>query len=395
MRVLRPDEHRAANELFRSTLHAPAPTDEEWARVQHAYQPGRTLGAFDTALIGTARSLDAELTVPGGKRVPMAAVTGVGVRANRTRRGVLTELMRTQLRDLATRGVATAGLYATEGSIYGRFGYGPATRTRNYRIDRRRAVLRPEVPTGGEIELIELDQAMGRLTEVFAGLPHTRPGMMTRPLYWWPGFERTLRRRQTPIVTAVHHAPEGPDGFVVYTTSHTNHEEQVELEVVDLHAATATAFAGLWRFLLSVDLVDVIALRNRPLDEPTELLFTDPYQCAPLGGFSPGLWLRLVDVPAALAAREYRGEPVVIEVADPMLANNSGRYRVGPDGVCATTEPSALRLGVDALAMVYLGGWSASALAAAGRIVPVDAHAVAVADELFRTDVAPWCGTFF
>jgi predicted acetyltransferase len=398
VRLLRADEHRAANELFRASLHTPDPSDEEWTCAQHAYQPGRALGAFDTALtplIGTARSFDAELTVPGGKRVVLGAVTGVGVRADRTRRGVLTELMRAQLRDLAARGVHTAALYATEGAIYGRYGYAPATRNRNYRVDRRRAAPRQEVPAGGEIELLKADAALDRLPAIYAGLPHTRPGMITRPSYWWPSLERHVRKSSTPVRAAVHHTPHGPDGFVIYTASRGGPNDSGELEVMNFHSTTSEAFAGLWRFLLGVDLVDVISLTDRPLDEPTELLFTDPRCCLPTGGVDAALWLRLVDVPGALAAREYRGDRVVIEVSDPMLRTNSGRYLVSPEGAVPTSEPAGLLLGVDALAMLYLGAWRASTLAGIGLIQPVDQKAVAAADELFRTHVAAWCGTHF
>src|SRR5436305_3967676 len=72
VRTLRPDEHRRANALFRSALHVGPATDEQWRYVERAYQPGRVLGAFDTELIGTARFIDEELTVPGGKRLPLA-----------------------------------------------------------------------------------------------------------------------------------------------------------------------------------------------------------------------------------------------------------------------------------------------------------------------------------
>lgn len=394
VRALRPDEHRAACDLFRATLHARVTTDD-WRYSERTYQPGRTLGAFDTELIGTARSFDAELTVPGGNRLPMGAVTGVGVRPDRTRRGVLTELMRAQLKDLAARGVPLAGLYASEAAIYGRYGYGAATRCRNYEVDRRRAVLRPGVPAGGEIELLGLDATLEALPEIYAGLPHTRPGMMTRPAYWWPSFERHARKSETPVVTAVHHGARGPDGFVVYSVNRTHWDDPSELEVRSLHSANGEAFAGLWRYLLGVDLVDVIMAGARPLDEPTELLFTDPRRCSTTAGGDADFWVRLVDVPVALAARDYDGEPVVIEVVDPVLEANSGRYLVSPDEVTRTTEPAGLRLGVDALAVVYFGAWRASVLAGAGWIQPIDSEAVVRADRLFRTGVSAWCGTHF
>lgn len=101
-------------------------------------------------------------------------------------------------------------------------------------------------------------------------------------------------------------------------------------------------------------------------------------------------------VRAALSARRFHGEGrVVIEVSDPLLPANSGRYALSRDGVIDTDEPPLLRAGVDALAMMYLGTWQASSLVGAGVVEVVDPAAVAVAERLLATDVPAWCGTFF
>jgi predicted acetyltransferase len=401
IRSLEPAELRAACDLFRSTLYVKPTTDEQWKTAERAYQPGRTLGAFDSQLtgselIGTTRSFDADLAVPGSPRVPMAAVTGVGVRPDRTRRGVLTELMRAQFADFAERGVPVATLYSSEGPIYGRFGYGVATLGKSYTVNRRRARLRPEVPAGGEITVLGLEASLEQVPGLYDALPRTRPGMMSRASYSWPAFEGAARHSEGPVHTAVHHCAGGTDGFAFYSVSRVGigAESRVAAEVHLMHAATPVAFAGLWRFLLGLDLVDEITTGMRPLDEPIELLLDDPRQCQ-VTAVEDGTWLRLVDVPAALAAREYTGDAIVLEVTDPLLPSNSGRYRVAGDGVARTTEPADLRLGVDALAMLYLGGWRASSLHAAGRIDTTVPEAPQAADLLFGTRVPAWCGTFF
>ena len=393
VRTLRPDEIRRAADLFRAALHVAPAKDEDWVYAERMYQPGRTFGAFDDELIGTARSFDAGLTVPGGARVPVGAVTGVGVRPDRTRRGVLSRLIRAQLTDLAARGVPLAALYASEASIYGRFGYGIATVSRDYTVDRRRAVLRPEVPAGGEVSLLPLGAAMERLPRLYADLPHARPGMMTRPAYWWAGVERQVRKGENPVDTVIHNGPEGPDGFVVYTVERPSWDQPSTMDVWDFVAAGDEAFAGLWRYLLSVDLVDSVKMTG-PRDETAELLLTDS-RCCTTTSEDDDLWLRLVDVPAALAAREYDGDPVVLEVTDPLLEGNAGCYRVAPGGVARTDTPGELRMSVDTLAMLYLGTWRASALAAAGRIRAAEPKALARADRLFATTVSAWCGTHF
>ncbi|MBE8522532.1 GNAT family N-acetyltransferase [Amycolatopsis sp. H6(2020)] len=395
IRTLGTEEHRAASNLFRETVHFPPSDDAEWVYAARYYQPGGAVGAFDPELIGTARSFDAELTVPGGARLPMVGVTSVGVRADRTRRGVLRAMMTAQLADFAARGVVFANLLASESGIYGRFGYGLATRYRGYSVDRHRARLRPDAPAGGELELLDLDRALEVCPGVYEGLER-RPGMMSRPEVLWRLYEMQLRRHATPAKAVVHHGPGGPDGFAVYYVEGPQaHPWTKTLEVADLFAGSPAAFAGLWRFLFGLDLVDRIAVESRPLDDPIELLLAD-HRCGNVDRVGDEHWIRLVDVPAALAARAYGpAEPVVIEVTDPLLPGNSGTYLVTPDGAGRTDRPAGLRLDVTTLAMVYLGTWRLSALADAGRIEVRDPAAAAAADVLFGTRVAAWSGSYF
>lgn len=393
-RPLAQDELRAANTLFRGTLHVAPSTDEEWTRTVASYQPGRTLGVLDAELIGTARSFDSALTVPGGARVPLGSVTGVGVRADRTRRGVLTELMRAQLGDFADRGLVAANLYASEGLIYGRFGYGVATLARKCVVDRRRATVRAEAPVGGEVELLDLETAKARLPEIYDAFGGDRPGGMSRSEYWWPGLFRQLHRSDSPVVTVLHHGASGIDGYVVYHSARPNPVDPAVLRVEEFHTATPEAYAQLWRFLLGVDLIDSIEVSALPTDDPVELLFTDP-RAVKVTDTWDETWLRLVDVPGALAARERGDTELVIEVTDPVLPVNSGRYLVSRDAVTRTEASPQLSMGVDVLAMIYLGTWRPSALASVGRVEVADAEVARRADLLFSTRSAAWCGTFF
>jgi predicted acetyltransferase len=335
------------------------------------------------------------MTVPGGARLPMAGVTGVGVRADRTRRGVLRALMSTQLEDFAARGVVLTGLLASEAPIYGRFGYGLAMRYRTYSVDRHRARLGPDVPATGEVQLLELDEAIRVCPGVYERLA-ARPGMMSRPEVVWRLYENQARRSTQPVKAVVHHGPDGPDGFATYVVDGLQvYPWTKNLQLVDMFTGTPAAFAGLWRFLLGIDLVDRIVAEARPLDEPIELILAD-HRRSTVERIGDEHWVRLVDVPKALAAREYgTAAPVVVEVTDPLLPANSGRYRITPDGAGRTDEPAALRLDVTTLAMVYFGTWRPSALAGAGRIEVRDPDAPANADLLFGTRVASWSGTHF
>ncbi|MET1073193.1 MAG: sterol carrier protein domain-containing protein, partial [Umezawaea sp.] len=309
---------------------------------------------------------------------------------------VLSALMRHQFRAFREAGEITATLRASESTIYGRFGYGVASRGREIKIDRHRATLLPSSGTGGRIRLVDKDTALGLAPEIYEAVGLTRPGMTTRwPAWWTLNLPRALNDDNAQL--AVHRGPDGDDGFVVYQVksgSPTGHG-QWTLTILDLVAATPEAWAELWRFVLRVDIVDEVVGELRPLDEPIEWLFADR-RVAKVTDVEDETWLRLVDVPAALAARAYgRAEPVVIQVRDRYLPENDGTYRVTPDGAERTTMPADLALDVDLLAATYLGDVSVSTLAAAGRVEVLGSTALARADALFATAQSPWCGTYF
>jgi predicted acetyltransferase len=397
IRPLAEGEQRAAYDLLSQALHSPRSTDEVWARRGPAFPAHRKFGAFgDGALIGSASSFGTELAVPGGKSLPAAAVDGVAVRADRTRRGVLTALMRAQLRDCADRGEAAAYLHASESTIYGRFGYGVAVRSKTVRVHRSAARFREDAPAGGQVRLLEPDEAHELLPGLYQRVAPYRPGMIDRVEQWWHwGRPRLVDEN----LVAVHTGADGDDGFVLYKPVKRDSFEQPEagaaLAVADLHAANVDALAGLWRYLLSVDLVGEIRAPNRPLDEPLGLMLTDPRSCEVVR-LEDSTWLRVLDVATALAGRTYgQAEPVVLEVVDPLLQENTGRYRISPEGAERVEAPAGLRLGPEALGMLYLGDRGPGLLAALNRIEVLDPAAVPAADALFATTVAPYCGTPF
>jgi predicted acetyltransferase len=392
VRLLRPDEFRGASSLFGASMHHLPATDEAWAEGGLSYEEGRVFGALSRdTLVGTALSHAGEIVVPGGASLPMAMVTAVGVRADHTRRGVLTSLMRAQLTGMSE---PVASLRASEGGIYGRFGYGVATRGRTVRIDRRRAQLRAGAPgTSGSVRLLPLTDAWSVLPALYDSLSRRRPGWASRPAGWWAANRSWTVERKALNQVVIHSGPDGDDGFVVYHVERGGH--RCVLEVDDFCADGPEAWAALWRYMLSVDLVDDVRATLRPLDEPVEHLCVDR-RAVETTEVEDETWLRLVDVPEALAARTFGdGGAVVIEVRDQLLSANSGRYRVGDGPATVVTEPAELTVDVDVLAQLYLGDVTPSALAAAGRLAVAKSDALSVADRLFGIVGSPWCGTFF
>lgn len=398
--VLTPDRLRGAHELFAATLHHGSSGDDRWSRVEPTYSPGRTLGVHqDGALIGTLTSFPTSTAVPGGRALPTAAVTRVGVRPDRTRRGVLTAMMHRQLTDAAATGEVLATLTATEAGIYGRFGYGIGVRGRRLKVRTRRTGghgIRPGVPAPGRVRLLDRAELLKVLVPLYRTIALRRPGSMVRPDSWWPmALERRLDERAHTLA-AVHTGPDGDDGFFVAGAERGAEWTSLTVRLEDMHTAGPAATAGLWRFALDVDLAETVEALTRPLDEPVELLLADPRDCTTTG-VSDELWVRLVDVAAALAARAFgNAEPVLLGVHDPVLPANTGVYRITPEGVDRADDSAPdLECDVTGLAMAYLGDRRPSDLVATGWWTATSPEAVSRADALFATASAPWCGTWF
>ncbi|MEU6151587.1 GNAT family N-acetyltransferase [Actinosynnema sp. NPDC047251] len=397
IRVLDDAHFRAASALFRGTLHYAPPTDEAWETVRTTYHAGQALGAFaEGELVGTVQAFPSALTVPGGAVVRMSAVSRVGVRADWTRRGVLTAMQRAQLRAMRDAGDVAATLRASESVIYGRFGYGVATRYREIRV--KRVETRVRVPIAGRVRLVDGETALPLCRGLFDRLTPGRAGSIARWTGWWTSnVQRALK--EDNLKFAVASGPDGDDGYAIYKVTpgswETGNEKPTVLAVQDLWAATPRAWADLWAFLLGVDLVGEVLAEGRPLDEPVEWLVTDRRAVRTVDE-SDETWLRLLDVEAALAARTYRaGEPVVIGVRDRFLPENDGAYRITAQGASRTSDEPDFVVDVDVLAAAYLGDVTFGALAMTGRFEEASGDAVARADALFAAAQTPWCGTFF
>lgn len=397
--VLNAERHREAAEVFGGAYLVGPVTDRMWSRSAASYK-GSTVHAVledDDTVGAVARAFDVTLSVPGGT-VPAAGVSSVGVRADRRRRGYLRALMTAQLEHLRSGGALAATLRATEATIYQRFGYGVASSYATLTVDRARARLRPGAVPEKNLRLVAPTAALQLLPAVHDRLARTRPGAIARPSWWWTAqVARKLDKDEPLWVLCTEDGAGQVDGWVVYTATHTDTpsgEHRAQVSVVDLVGATPEVELALWQAALAIDLAETVVAEGRPLDEVLPLALIDP-RAARLSAVEDETWLRLLDVPAALAARTYgTAEPVVVEVDDPLMTGNSGRYRVGPDGGARTDAAPDVHVGVSALASVYLGGTRFTALAAAGR-VRGDVAALRRADLLFAADRAPWSGTYF
>jgi predicted acetyltransferase len=380
--------------------------DDECEIESLVFEPERSLAVFDEdAIVGTAAIFSRELTVPGAV-TPVAAVTMVGVAPTHRRRGLLTSLMGRQLTELhENEREPVAALWASEAGIYGRFGYGPAARGARLTTRTPRLRMRPGTDRGtGRIRRVELDHARADLRAVYEQLRPTTVGWLNRNGSWWDYrlWDPEHRRRgATALRAAVYEEPEGRvTGYVVYSikSDWAVSEPNNEVRIRELAAATPEAHAATWGFVAELDLVRGLTARNRPLDEPLQHLLADPFAVELTA--VDNLWVRVVDVGRALAARTYAQEiDVVLEVTDVVCPWNQGRWRLsgGPKGAACsrTTDAADIALTSTELGAAYLGGTSLSALAAAGRVDEQHDGAVAATSPAFAHDREPWCPEVF
>jgi predicted acetyltransferase len=366
----------------------------------------RMLGAFDgDELCGVAGAFTQRLTVPGGARVDMAGVTAVGVAPTHRRRGILTALMARQLDDVAAAGESMAVLTASEATIYRRFGYGLASRHQSARVDRAHATFDVEPAPGWTLRLVDDDEALALAPACFEAHLAARAGGVTRPRAFWPAI---FGPTETWVGGGEHFTvlcdpPPGddrPGGYALYKVRREGGAGHWVTEVGEVVAAEPEAEATLWRYLLDIDLTEALEISSAPLDDPLPWRLAD-WRAYRVTGQADFLWVRILDPVAALSARTYASaDELVLEVVDRFRPRTSGTYRLSAQaGAPAEVGPSGgepdLVLDVADLGALYLGGVSATALVAAGRIVARTPEVAARADRFFAADRLPFCLTHF
>ncbi len=422
IRPIAEDEFDSFVKVDEHAFHG-SPLSESGRRVVlDRFEFDRTLAAFDETTsggpvsdgagpVGITMCYSFQLSVPGQEVLPAAGVTFVAVLPTHRRQGVLRSMMRRQLADVRDRGEPLAILWASESVIYSRYGYGRASWNLDFTLRRGEGTLAMTAPSGSglRLRLAEPEAALPELAKVYDAMLPTRPGLFGRNDAWWrkmvydPAEER---QGASPLHCLLAEDVSGPRGYALYSGVDTWSDFLPEnvLTVRELMAVDPAASATLWADLLSRDLTSEFRIPRRPVDDPLLYQLADPRRARPQ--LNDALWVRIVDVPRALAGRKY-SSPVdlVIEVRDEILPSNAGRWRLTTttaetsNGLTATCVPASsaadLALDVTELGAAYLGGTRLGALAGGGLVAELRPGATRQLSAALSWDPAPWCPTVF
>jgi predicted acetyltransferase len=370
----------------------------------------RKLSEFDTRIaaldgediVGTAGAYALDMSTPGGGRVPTAALTTVAVLPTHRRQGILTALMRRHLDLARARGQAACALWASEGPIYRRFGYGIASFAGDVTIDRERTQFADPSPVPMRARFVDEARARETFPAIWERAQAEISGMLSRSPAWWDvrrlSDPEWARGGNGPLHRVLIEVDGKPEGYALYRIrpGWDRAAPVGVLVVVEAIGASRVGTRAVWRHLFDIDLMTRIEAARLPFDHPLFFLLADPRRLR--YSAYDALWVRLVDVEAALAARAYGArDSIVLAIEDPFCPWNAGGYRVdgGERRATRTNDAPDLRLAVDALGSAYLGGVSFAQLLDAGRVEERVPGAVARADALFRAARAPWCPEIF
>ncbi|HEY3542569.1 MAG TPA: GNAT family N-acetyltransferase [Gaiellaceae bacterium] len=374
------------------------PTEEQIGRFTQVLPLDRMhAGLEDGQIVGGAGAFPFDFSVPGGS-LRCGGVTVVGVYPTHRRRGVLRAMMDAQLRDIHERSEPIAALWASEETIYGRFGYGLASWGGEVTVPKEWSAFAQPLERRGRVRFVRQDEAEPLLAPVWEAARQQRPGMFARTHEWWS--LRTLRipdeEKANPKRIAVLDLDGEVRAYAIYR-SQMKFEHGLPastLEVTEAIGTTPQATAEIWRFLLDIDWQAQVHATLLPPDHPLFLLGATPRRLQ--YRLADALWVRLVDVGAALTGRSYAGDgAVVFDVRDAACPWNEGRWRVEPGGASRTDAAAEIALDVAALGAAYLGAVSFDQLRSALRLDELSDGAVERADRLFAWRPLPWCPEIF
>jgi predicted acetyltransferase len=396
---------RAARELDETAFGEPLNEEDMESPLYGVLDDDRTFLAWDgDQTVGMCANFTLNTSTPGGE-LPAAGVTFIAVRPTHRRRGVMTQMLDTLHADGVAHNEPIAALWAADAAIYGRFGYGRATQRLTVEIPHSNAALvgAPEDPSL-RLRMVETASDYEYVAPIHAALRKSRGGVLgldeswnARHVYDPAHYRDGGTRTMTVLVEDDH----GVRGYVRYALKAAWPSGRYAEGTVNIHRLTSldpAAHAALWRYCLSIDLMTKTKWWNLPVDDPVVTWLEHSRQTTL--EVSDAMWVRILDLPAALTGRIYsRDVDVTLEVTDNAFEKNAGTWRLtgGPDGAsCERTNASAdLTVDIRSLGAVLLGGPTLQSHADAGWLDEHVGGSVKATSDAFAAIRAPYCPFVF
>jgi len=361
----------------------------------------RTVAVFEgDEIVGTLGDFPLVLTVPGGSQLSMSGMTMVGVRATHTRQGILRSMVRKHLDNAVERGDFIAGLWASESGIYERFGFGLSVEFHHTKIDARRLAC-PVIAPGLDLVKIKPEQLQDVVAPFWGRLASVRAGFIDRDEERWQDIANDHEYTREGASSSRHIVARRDDevvGYLHYRQRDKWNDMVADgvIEISTMCAQDTEVLLSLWAFALDVDLFPHVSYWNGPVDDP--LAYTVNNARAVSRTINDGLYVRILDVAAALQARTYEVDGQITFQLDDDMGYAAGTYQLtvsNGQGTVAKTESDAeVSLAVRDLGALYLGRACAALYASTGRITG-DAAGISRLGQLFVTERAPWCPEMF
>ncbi len=380
------------------------PLDAEDRRLETSVQDlSRSVAAFDGGrMAGCLADYPFDLSVPGGS-LPTAGTTWVGVLPTHRRRGIMRAMVSRHLTSAAERGEVLAALWASEAGIYGRFGYGAALDMAHLslRVDGGLAWHDRALPAADSVRLVPLDQAVAVIDPIYEACRGRRAGMHRRSIAFWRFQALSTRKSVLAGAAGKYVVVARVDGVDSAYAIYGMGEEHGDggspgnvLYLTELAGLTPSAEASMWRFLAAHDLITKVVARRRPTDDVLPLVLTDPRRVEQRR--SDSLYVRVLDVPAALRGRQYADSAdFTLRIHDDLLEANDGTWRVQVSSEDVSVEPIStetpdLEMDIRGFGSLYLGGRSLRRMADAGFVTVANPEVIHPFDAAFRAAEAGW-----
>lgn len=346
-------------------------------------------------LVATSLCYRLRLTVPGGASLDAPLLAMVTVAATHRNRGIWQQVSARGFGMLMERDYPILCGVPTRTPMYEVLGAGVATYTRTYNVDPRSAKLRtaPGPSRAREVTAAEAARCLPPIYDRWCEQTH---GALSRDSAWWGDYlqDRSTQRDDGSSLSFIVH----PDGFLTYrvlgASPHAYRPPFGTVVVQDFCPITAEAHTELLSALLVLDLFDNIAIQV-PVDDPLPLKLKDQ-RAAATAGIDDFLWLRIMNIPDALSARQYGADvDIVLEITDPLnVAGGTFLLQTGDgSGKCTPHDgPADIKIGLGDLGSIYMGAHRPVELSRAGRISELRSGALADLDAAFSVERAPYCG---